>query len=294
MALLQGTPPPSELTTGRFPREFGGPRTVGEAIGRHWWLPVLLAAWLGAVGAFLGNRRAPVYTTSAVLNAGRIDVQAQSISGYTQASAYLATTYSRAVGSGAVLAPVARRTGRSVDSVAASLSATPIPNSSVFRVQAKANSARDAVNIANAAATQVVAFARAQTRGGHAATLLARYGAAAARASRLASRAGAAKSQSGVSAAQLANMRRAAAVAQLEAQGLQQQYVQQVANLKGTAEVLLLSPARTASSDRTQKTEIGAFIGLVAGLLIGALLAVRLGLRGRRLATSILGVQRDN
>jgi hypothetical protein len=50
----------------------------------------------------------------------------------------------------------------------------------------------------------------------------------------------------------------------------------------------LLSPARTASSDRTQKTEIGALIGLVAGLLIGGLLAVRIGLRGRRLAASIL------
>jgi capsular polysaccharide biosynthesis protein len=294
MALLQGTPPASELTTARFPRDFGGPRTIGEAIGRHWWLPVLLAAWLGAAGAFVGYHRTPIYTTSAVLNAGRIDVQAQSISGYTQASAYLATTYSRVVGSGAVLAPVARRTGRPIDFVAANLSATPIPNSSVFRVQAKANSPQEAVTIANAAAAQIVRFAKSQTRGGHAAKLLAGYGAASARASRLASRAGAAKSQSGISAAQLADMRRAAAVAALEAQGLQQQYVQQVANLKGAAEVTLLSPARTASSDRTQKTEIGAFIGLVAGLLLGGLLALRLALRGRRLATSILGVPHEH
>src|SRR3954469_1650143 len=142
MAIVQ-EPPHFEIPTGRPPRDFGGPRTVGEAIGRHWWLPVLLAVVLGAAGAVVGYMRNPVYTTSAELNAGRIDVQAQSISGYTQASAYLATTYSRVVHSGAVLTPVARRTGRSIDFVARSLSATPIPNSSVFRVQAKAKSAPD-------------------------------------------------------------------------------------------------------------------------------------------------------
>jgi capsular polysaccharide biosynthesis protein len=293
MALLHETPP-SELTPGRFPRDFGGPRTVGEAIGRHWLIPVLLAAWLCAAGAFIGNRRNPVYTASAVLNAGRIDVQAQSISGYSQASAYLATSYSRVVGSGTVLKPVARRTGHSIDFLAGSLSATPIPNSSVFRVTAKASSAQEAKAIANAAAAQVVAFARSQTRGGHAAALLRRYGDLSAKASRLSSQAGAAKSKPGTSAAELASLKRATAVAQLEALGLQQQYVAQVAHLKGAAEVVPLSQARTASSDRTQKTEIGAFIGLVAGLLIGGLLAVRLGLRGRRLATSILGVSREN
>jgi hypothetical protein len=97
-----------------------------------------------------------------------------------------------------------------------------------------------------------------------------------------------------VSSTRLSKMKRAAAVAALEAQGLQQQYIAQVAQLKGAAGVLLLSRARVAASDRTQKTEIGAFIGLVAGLLIGGLLALRLGLRGRRLATSLLGVQRQN
>jgi capsular polysaccharide biosynthesis protein len=283
-----------ELATEPTPRDFGGPRTVGEAIGRHWWLPVLLAVVLGAAGAIAGHLRSPVYTTSAVLNAGRIDIQAQSISGYTQASAYLATTYSRAVHSGAVLTPVARRTGRSIDSLAGSVSATPIPNSSVFRVQAKARSAPEAVKTANAAAAQVVAFARSQIRGGPAATLLDRFGTASAKASSLASRAGAARSKRGISSTELADVRRAAAVASLEAQGLQQQYIAQVAQLKGAAEVLLLSPARKASSDRAQKTEIGAFIGLIAGLLIGGLLALRLGLRGRRLAESILGAQRQS
>jgi uncharacterized protein involved in exopolysaccharide biosynthesis len=287
MVVMQGTSA-SEQPNGRFRHDFGGPRTVGEAIGRHWWLPVLLAVVFGAAGAVAGYMRNPEYTASATLNAGRIDVQAQSISGYTQASAYLAATYSRVVGSAAVLAEVARRTGHPIDFVAGSLSATPIPNSSVFRVQAKADSARDAVNIANAAAARVVAFARTQIRGGHAAGLLARYGAASAKASRLASRAGAARSKHGISAARLAKMRRAAATAALEAQGLQQQYVAQVANLKGTADVLVLSRARTATDDRKQKTEIGAFAGLVLGLLLGGLLAMRLGRRGRRLATSIL------
>jgi capsular polysaccharide biosynthesis protein len=282
-----------ELASEPTPRDLSGPRTVGEAIGRHWWLPVLLAVVLGGAGALAGYLRTPEYTTSAVLNAGRIDIQAQSISGYTQASAYLATTYSRVIQSGAVLAPVARSTGRSIDSVAGSLSATPIPNSSVFRVQAKAKSAPEAVKTANAAAAQVVAFSRSQVRGGPAAKLLASYGQASAKASSLASRAGAAKSKSNVSPEKLSKMRRAAAVAALEAQGLQQQYIAQIAQLKGTTEVLILSAARKASSDRTQKTEIGAFIGLVAGLLIGGLLAWRLGMRGRRLATSILGVQRQ-
>lgn len=293
MAIVEEKPS-LELASARSPRNFGGPRTVGEAIGRHWWLPVLLALVLGVAGAIAGHLRNPVYTTSAVLNAGRIDVQAQSISGYTQASAYLATTYSRVVQSGAVLTPVARRTGHSIDFVARSLSATPIPNSSVFRVQAKAKSAGDAVKMANAAAAQVVAYGQAQIRGGHAATLLASYGAASAKASNLASRAGAARSQRGISSGRLSKLRRAAAVAALEAQGLQQQYIAQVAQLKGAAGVLLLSRARVAASDRTQKTEIGAFIGLVAGLLIGGLLALRLGLRGRRLATSILGVHHHN
>jgi len=282
--------PAAERWPDRLPRDFGGPRTVGEAIGRHWWLPLLLAVVLGVAGGALGYLRSPEYTTSAVLNAGRIDVQAQSISGYTQASAYLAMTYSRVVNSGVVLRPVARRTGRSIDSVADSLSATPIPNSSVFRVEAKADNPREAVRIANAAAARIVAFARTQTRGGRAAKLRRRYGELSAKASRLASRAGAAKSQPGVSDDELANMRRDEAVARLRAQGVQQQYIAQVANLKGTAEVLVLSPARATSSDRTQKTEIGAFIGLVAGLLIGGLLAVLRALRGRRLAASILDV----
>ena len=270
-----------------------GPRTVGEAVGRYWWLPLLLGLLGAAAGLALAYARSPVYTAEASLNAGRLDVQAQAVPGYTQATQALADAYSRVASSAAVLDAVARRTGVPRSTVAREVKATPVPDSSVFRIEARTGDERRAIALANAAADEIVRYARKQTQSGPAPELLERYGAVRARANRLNSQAGALRSNVGNAASgparrRLTRLQSRANAAQLEADALQQAYISQSISSRGAASVTFLSRAREASSDRLDALQVGGFAGLVTGLLAGGALAALLGARRRRLAASIL------
>ncbi len=68
----------------------------------------------------------------------------------------------------------------------------------------------------------------------------------------------------------------------LRAQALRQAYTASLAGQSSTELAQVLAPASSASSDRTSKLEILLFAGLIAGLLVGGLLALwRAARRGR-------------
>ena len=273
------------------PAPVGGPRTVGEAVGRYWWLPVLFAI-LGTLGGLaLSYARDPLYTAEAALTAGRLDVQAQAVPGYQQATQSLADAYSRVVESDRVLVPVARETGRSVGSLADDVTATPVPESSVFRIKVTTTGERDAVEIANAATRRIDAYARRQTSRGPDRSVLEEFAKARTEASQLSTQVAAAR-RALAPRSRVERLKRRQSAAELEAQALQQTYVNQTTQAQGAAAVTILGFARDAESDRTKSLQIGGFGGLIAGLLLGGALAALLGARRRRLADSLLSTRR--
>jgi len=139
----------------------GAPRPpVGpaSAIARHPIVFLLVFVLCAGAGVALGVARQPIYTAEARLNVGTTDVVNNALPAYVVATQTLAGNYSRAIGSPQVVAPTARALRRSPDSVARHVSATPVPNSSVIRIQATGPDSRAAADLANASARSLVRY----------------------------------------------------------------------------------------------------------------------------------------
>lgn len=264
--------------------------TVGYSVRRHWFLVLVTVLVFVGAGAAVGLVRDPVYTARAKLTVGRINLSAPgALSGYSQASQALASGYSRAVDADAVVLPVAREANRSAQSIRDHISASPVPESPVFRVQATGEDKADTIRLANLASSSLLAYLTDLNRSTPDSTrLYARYESAARRVNshrvtqkRLAEIIAASKTPSSELRAALVRSKTAADAAALRAQALRQAYVTSLASQSNTELVQLLAPATTAPSDRRAKLELALFAGLVAGLLVGAGLA---SLRTRRTA----------
>lgn len=251
---------------------------VLEAMRWHWQLVLIPVLLFFGIGLALGLMRAPTYTATANLS---VDFGAQSPSslpGSVTAAQALADSYARAVDATPVVIGVARRTGIPADEVADRTGASPIPDSTVVRVSASAGSEQAAVELANTSA-------KALTR--YIATL---------NGTRLGSAPVLAQFRQAESVYQDRRDRQAELIEEVEAdpsdeaarQELKQARVRtQVALLKKNsvaelygasqqayvAPLSFLSEASSASSDELARLELLAFVGLVAGLAIGAALA---------------------
>src|SRR4051794_30532691 len=72
--------------------------TITGAAMRHWPLVIIPMLLLMGVAAFIGLYRTPVYTATARMNVGRIDVNSPgALAGFSLATESLASSYSRAV-----------------------------------------------------------------------------------------------------------------------------------------------------------------------------------------------------
>ncbi len=138
-----------------------------EAVRRH---PLLFAgpvALLLVLAAVVGLTRDPVYTASSRLGIVRVDVTAPgALTGFALAGQALAETYSQAIKAQDVIESTARKSGRDTEYVATHVSATPVPQTPVFRVQAWANGDGAAKKLANAASTALLEFIELLNRGG--------------------------------------------------------------------------------------------------------------------------------
>lgn len=112
---------------------------------------VILVMSAAAGGAVAGVRLLGTSVTAeARLVVGDQSVRAQSVPGYALATQQLAATYSRLIGSSDTTDPVGGQ---------GAISASPIPDSAIIRVQARAESDAVAIQAADAAAQQLIATA---------------------------------------------------------------------------------------------------------------------------------------
>jgi capsular polysaccharide biosynthesis protein len=256
------------------------------AVLRHPFLFALVFLLCAGAGVYLGLSREPIYTAETRLNVGNIDVTNQALPGYVSATQSLAGSYSRAIDSQGVITPLARRLDQPPDAVAAHVRASPIPSSSIIRVEATAASAAAAITLVNAASSSLQRYVQGlEASAETGAQSLARYRDAQISVSkaertvrRLTKRYVAAPSASLRS--QLQGAKADLSTAQLRVQALAARYQSEQQQAPVENFVRSLGAAATASSDRTAALELRAFSGAIAGLLLGA--AIVLALTNRR------------
>jgi capsular polysaccharide biosynthesis protein len=135
--------------------EPGHYESPGGSARRHWRVVALSMALALIVAVVIALARTPVYTAESRLIVGRtteLDNLAAT-PGLTVAGQDLAVSYSRLVATPSVIEAIAKRLG---GSVGGSVSASPIPQSPIIRIQGSAAEPGRAIEIANAGARTLV------------------------------------------------------------------------------------------------------------------------------------------
>lgn len=132
--------------------------TTGLAVLRHPVLAALAALVVLLPVTVLAFGRSPVYTAEARLLVGQIDVEAQAVPGFVQATQQLASLYARVATTDVVVGPAAAASGLDEDEVRSALRASPVPLSAVIRIEASAADEATAVAIAAAGAEALQAY----------------------------------------------------------------------------------------------------------------------------------------
>jgi len=261
--------------------------TVGDAMRRYWPLVLLAVLAFGAAGAYLGHSRRPVYKATASLSVGLLDLTTQSVPGFAVGGEVVASGFSRSVQTDGVIVPAARQLHMTPGEVRAHVSSTSVPNSPVFTITASGSSPGDVVRIANAMSRSMIAYGRSRSNSGAAFTaLLERYRQAVRQRDRARSRVAKLRSSaSGDSGATtsaaspskpgaLATARADLEAQQLRVDSLAEQYRSRAAAPGATPAVQRLVDAQSASNDRSSKVQLYGALGALAGLCLGAALAV--------------------
>jgi hypothetical protein len=247
-----------------------------EAIRYHKLLVAAVAVAGALIGAAIGLAREPVYTASATLQVGEVNPNSPGFGGYTQSATSLATGFSRAIVAGPVLARVQRKLGVAPIDAASRLSAEPIPLSPVFRVIATGGSEAAALRLANVTAGGVVRYVtKTNSSTPAAAALLRSYRRAALGLRRAKARLAGLEGDGSASEDELLAAEAAESTAAVKLEAISRSYVAAVTSEAPRAGLVsVLAGATTASSDRKSKLQLYAFIGLLAGLLLGCGAAV--------------------
>lgn len=222
---------------------------------------LVLGSLLGALVAvmILGGR----VTAEARLVVGDQTIAAQSVPGYALATQQLAGTYARLVMGDAVTSQVPED---------AEVSASPVPESAVVRVQAEADDADTAVAAANAAAQALVTSVQGVTGPETDEAQVTAWQEARARLREAQSAAAAQTSAAGAARAQ-----DIVALRELEVEALAQAYREAVrASASGSASLAVTQAAAVTTTSTPRAGVLGAFAGAaLAALLLGALHLLR-------------------
>ena len=239
----------------------GEPVGIYDAVKSHWGLVLLPVLLLCAAAVAIGLHRAPKYHAEARLNVGGFNITTQAVPGFAGGAIQLATAYSRAVYSPAVLNPVSKRTHRTLAHLMSEVSASPVADSPIIRVDASSKDRKETIEVANATAREISLYATRLARSNPDSKRLLKKYLEAVRQRRAARRKHGADSTE-------------ADLAVLRTRTLASLYGQSLGGQASTNVVQVLAPALTASSDRgsvLQRLIAGALLG---GLAIGVLLAV--------------------
>jgi uncharacterized protein involved in exopolysaccharide biosynthesis len=261
------------------------------AIGRNKLIVCACAVVLAVLAAAYGHTRHRIYTASTTLQVGQVNPNSPGFYSYVESAAALATAFSRAIAAEPVLTAVQHSLKLSPATAAARLSAEPLPLSPAFRVIATGPTESAAVDLANVASRSIIAYeGQSNSANPEAESLLQEYSKASLQLQHAATNlehleyvhripAKSVPSFSGVLAP--AKAEKETAVARLTA--IRDAYTAAVSSqAPRSGLVSLIAGASTASSDRRSKVEILGFIGLLAGLVIGCMVAVLREQRRRR------------
>ncbi|MBA2580268.1 MAG: hypothetical protein H0V03_05435, partial [Thermoleophilaceae bacterium] len=258
------------------------PPLVGawSAVRRHWLLASLPALLLALAAVAIAFQRDPAYTAQVRLNVGRLDIGAQSIPGLVQGSQALASAYSRVIDAQPVVKPVAAKTGSTPDDVAERLSASAIPESPLLYVEAKGESAGEAVEMANLASAALIEHVTTLSRASSDGPRLLREFRAASRsfeglvAKRRRLDAAVERSPSERNRGAAEKVRADLEAANLRTRTLSSLYQTSQQGQSATTLLQVLSPATGADSDRNSLLQRLLFLALIAGAASGVALAV--------------------
>lgn len=253
----------------------------------YWpWLvtPVLLAVVLAIAIGFI---RSPTYSAEARLVVGGTTSNT-SLTQSVLGNQTLASIYARIITADSVTTRVAAELDVGIDEATDALSATPIPESPIIRVEATADNESASVELANVASAALVDAVAEQGRDTAQLDRLLRQVSRAEQDARdaevLRNR-----SQDRFDASPTpANERRLTVTegnlraAELEARALSEAYQEALLQRTGVTSLEVLNPARSASSDRASTMQTLVIVALLGGLVIGiALSAARAALAGR-------------
>lgn len=118
-------------------------------------LPVLTLLLVAVTFVLTG---VPVHTASAQILVGRIDVEASAVPGFVQANQQLAATYARLVGTTVIADRVSTVVGVPAEELRGRLTGSPIPESAIIQVEATGSTSASAVQLAGAAADQLIRY----------------------------------------------------------------------------------------------------------------------------------------
>jgi uncharacterized protein involved in exopolysaccharide biosynthesis len=271
-----------------------------RGVVRRWPFVVAVTVLLLAAAVAAALAQKPTYTASADINVGRVDVRVQSLPGYVAGAQALASSYSRLATSDEIVMPLGRRLRLPPADVRSRLGASPVPEATMFRIYGSGESVEDAVRFTGAATDEIEALVKRTDSGEQeiadslnayrqqsrsAASLRLRI-------ERLRDEQTAASSTSTSPTAsptpsaaarrrardrlsdEIARLQVALDTAQLKMQVLGSRYQERGGELAATAGIQVISRPVTATSDRGRTLQRLLAIGLVAGLLLGAALAL--------------------
>jgi capsular polysaccharide biosynthesis protein len=282
--------------------------TVGDAMRRWWPLVVLAVLAFGALGAYMGYVRQPVYQATSSLSVGLLDLNTQSVPGFAVGGEVVAGGFSRSVQTDDVIVPAARQLRMAPNQLRGLVSSTSVPSSPIFTITGTATSPAEAVRVANAVSDAMIAYAAKRSNSAEVtAETLRRYREAirslsqaknrvSALRSRQSNATGAgtattggtttttrgtttttgssAKSSSPPEPGALSRARADAQTQQLRVDSLAQLYKVQAGSPSGATVVQPILKAQGASSDRRSRVELYGSLGILAGLCVGTALAV--------------------
>jgi hypothetical protein len=267
------------------------PAPVGvlPAVRRYPAMVIVPMVLLAALGAALGYVRAPTYQATAQLAVGELNVSdPAAIGSVVQATESLASVYSRRIDATEVRKAISREVGNT--SAAATVSATPVPDSPIVRVSAESADRDTAIRVANAGAEALTEHAqRLGEPAGGSESVFEEYREASVEASELQARVRELERRFGSnpSAADQETLNDAEAdyeTAKLRQEGLRLNYQSSQQTARSTPALSTFSLASAADSDRRQAMQVLLLLGLIAGAVIGAALATfRLNRRVARL-----------
>ena len=268
------------------------PRDTLATARRHPALLIACALIVALIAVALSVLRSPVYKAESRLLVGDSQsVDPQNLQSLGVATGQLAATYSRLISSDQVLAEVDQRAGLQPTEARSVLTASPIPETAVIRIEATASSSVRARQIADAGATGLRDFVVNDSTATTAAlqnferaatdynALVQQRDVRKAALSRLVASVAntpTADEQTQIddARAQLADLEGQVATANLKVNTLQDAYTTSQRGGDGTDVVRIVQTAQSTGNDRMAQAERNGLLGVVLGLLLGLALAL--------------------